>query len=190
MSARGTIDLERVVQVAVTLANAQGFEAVTLASVAEELGIRIPSLYNYIANLADLRRHMTLWGIRQIAAQMQRAAVGKAGDDAIYAVANAYRTFAHTNPGIYGVALRSAYANDPEIEAAAAEVLDTVVAIMSPYGFSGDEAIHAVRVVRSVLHGFVDLEAANGFGIPLSTDETFQRLMQMLIQGLHAQRST
>lgn len=34
---------------------------------------------------------------------------------------------------------------------------------LSGYALSGDEQTHAVRLVRSTLRGFVDLEASGGF---------------------------
>jgi hypothetical protein len=49
-----------------------------------------------------------------------------------------------------------------------------------------DDAIHATRIIRASLHGFVSLEASNGFGLPLDIDETFARLTQLLDRGLAA----
>ncbi|NJK33124.1 MAG: helix-turn-helix transcriptional regulator [Deltaproteobacteria bacterium] len=61
-----SIDLDRVIQTAAALADEHGYDAVTLARVAEQLGIRIPSLYNYISGLDGLRREMALWALRQL----------------------------------------------------------------------------------------------------------------------------
>jgi AcrR family transcriptional regulator len=185
-SAKGHIDLQRVVTIAVDLADRDGVEAATLAKVAEALGIRIPSLYNYVAGLADLHREIAIWGLQQVADRLRRVAVGKAGDDAVIAVADAYRTFAHEHPGVYGIALRGAAPDDPERAKLGAEIVDILVTILAHYGLIGDDAVHAVRVIRSALHGFVDLELGGGFGLPLERDESFRRLIQIMIQGLHA----
>jgi hypothetical protein len=40
--------------------------------------------------------------------------------------------------------------------------------------------------VRAALHGFVTLEAGGGFGLPLSVDDTFARLVDALDRGLAA----
>jgi hypothetical protein len=63
-------------------------------------------------------------------------------------------------------------------------VVDVVVAVLRGYGLAGDGAIHAVRIIRAALHGFVSLEAAGGFGIPLSVDASFERLLTVLHAGL------
>ena len=52
------------------------------------------------------------------------------------------------------------------------------------YGLEGEEAIHAVRVARSALHGFVALENDGGFGMPISLEETYRRLIAMLDRAL------
>jgi hypothetical protein len=44
--------------------------------------------------------------------------------------------------------------------------------------------VHAARAFRSALHGFVGLEAAGGFGIPVDLDESFGRLVRTLAGGL------
>ncbi len=185
MPPRKHIDLDRIVQVAVVLADAQGFDALTLASVAEQLDIRLPSLYNHVDGLTGLREALTLWGLRQSGEQMRRAAVGRSGDDAVLAVSNAYRAFAHAHPGIY-TATQRAHPDNAELSAAGAEVVDVLIAVLRPYGFSDDDMIHAVRVWRSVIHGFVDLETHGGFGIPLDIDDTFRRLMMATLGGLNA----
>lgn len=186
MSARKHIDRQRVLEASIALADGRGFEAVTLASVADQLGIRIPSLYNHVSGLPGLRHEMTLWGMRQLGDHMRRAAVGKAGDDAIISVAHAYRAFAHAHPGIYSATLRAATPDEPELAAASQDVLEVVLAVLAPYGFSPDDTLHVVRGLRSLLHGFVDLEIAGGFGLALDQDESFRRLVHLFVQGLRA----
>ena len=53
---------------------------------------------------------------------------------------------------------------------------------------SDDAAIHAVRGLRSIVHGFATLELAGGFVMPLDCDESFCRLMQAFLAGLRNQR--
>jgi AcrR family transcriptional regulator len=176
MPTKRSISLERVIEVA----------NVTLASVASELGIRLPSLYNHVAGLPGLRHALALWGARQLSDRLRRAAVGRAGGDAIAAIATAYRAFAHAHPGVYAATLRAARPDEPELMAVGQEIVDILLAVLAPYGLSGNDALHAIRAMRSVLHGFVDLEAAGGFGLPLDCDESYRRLIQMVIQGIGA----
>jgi AcrR family transcriptional regulator len=178
-----------VVRAAAALADANGVEAPTLGELAAHLGVRTPSLYNHIAGLDGLRRDLALLGVRELNARLSRAAIGKAGDAAIAAFADAYRAFAHAQPGLYAATQRAPGPDDSELHAAANEAVETIVAVLAAYGLEGDDAVHTVRALRSFLHGFVSLEAGGGFGLPLNLDESFRRLLRIFIDGLHQQET-
>jgi hypothetical protein len=73
---------------------------------------------------------------------------------------------------------------DVELAAAEERVVRIVLAVLASFGLQGQDAIHAVRGLRSVVHGFASLEVAGGFGLPLDCDESFRRLIAMLVAGL------
>jgi hypothetical protein len=73
--------------------------------------------------------------------------------------------------------------DDPEHRAAAGETVEVVYAVLRAWELDGDEAVHAARAFRSAVHGFVALEAAGGFGIPVALDESFDRLVGTLAEG-------
>jgi hypothetical protein len=104
-------------------------------------------------------------------------------------VANAYRTFALAQPGIYPLTQRPATADQEVLAEAQREVVDICIAILAPYGFEADDKIHAVRALRSMLHGFVDLETSGGFGMPLDRDASFRHLVELFIVGLRARQA-
>ena len=186
MTPRLGLDTEAVVDAAEKLADADGLEALSLAAVAEHVGVRAPSLYVHIGGLDDLRRRLAIRGARRLAAALQKAAVGRARDDALGAVAQAYRAYASDHPGTYAALQRAPQPDDAKARAAAAEAVDVFVAMLRGYCIEEDDAIHATRIIRAALHGFVSLEAGQGFGLPLDVDETFGRLTAVLAQGLAA----
>lgn len=181
-----TVDAERVLQTAITLADASSVDSLTLASVANALGIRLPSLYNHVAGLPGLRYQLALWATREFGDQLRRAAVGKAGEDAIVSIGLAARAFAHTHPGLYILTQRPAQADQPELAAAQADVIDIFLVVLAPYGENENDRLHLIRALRSLLHGFVDLETSGGFGMPLDIEESFRRALDLFIRGLHA----
>ena len=71
-----------------------------------------------------------------------------------------------------------------ELQAAEDRVVHVGLAVVASFGLSGEDGLHAVRALRSVVHGFATLEVAGGFGLPLDCDESFRRLIAMLIAGL------
>jgi AcrR family transcriptional regulator len=184
MPVKARLDRAAVVQAAAELADADGLEKLTLAALAARLGIRTPSLYNHVTGLEGLRRDLALLAVRELHERLARATIGKAGDAAIVAFADAYRAFAHEHPGRYAASLRAPAPDDAEFQAVAAAVVETIVAVLALYDLHGDDAVHAVRGLRSILHGFVALEAAGGFELPLDRDESYRRLVHVFIDGL------
>ena len=173
-----------VVAAAAEIADAEGLDRLTLARVAAAAGVRTPSLYNHVESLDDVRRRVALLALRDLADALRDAAVGRAGDDALAATADAYRAYARRHPGRYAATQRAPSEGDEEMRAAAKGAVDVVLAILRGYGLEGDDAIHAARGVRSALHGFVALEAGGGFGIPVDLDESYARMVRALARGL------
>ena len=180
------IDRARVVEAAGALADAQGLDQLTLAMVAAQLGVRLPSLYNHVAGLAGLRRELALLGLQQLYGRMSRAAIGKTEDAAVIAVAQAYRRYVLEHPGLYAATVRAPSADDQELQKAAQVIIEVVLAVLEGYGIGDDDAIHATRGLRSIVHGFTTLELAGGFGLALDREESFMRLLQGYIAGLRA----
>jgi len=173
------------VEAAARIADADGLDALTLARVAGELGVRTPSLYNHVGGLDDLRRGVALLGLGELTAALRAAAVGRSGADALHALAAAYRAYAAAHPGRYAAGAVAAPApGDEEYAAAGAETIAVITAVLAAWELGDDDAIHAVRAVRSALHGFVSLEAAGGFGLELDLDESYRRLVAALAGGL------
>jgi AcrR family transcriptional regulator len=167
-----------VVAEAEVLTDEAGIEALTLAALADRLGVRQPSLYKHIEGLPALKRAVAIRAKRDLGEVLARSSVGKAGDDAIRSLAAAYRGWAHLHPGRYQAGLRAADPRDPDDQAATAAAVSVVLEVVAGYGFTGADAIHAARAVRSALHGFVSLEAAGGFGLPASLDDSYDRLVE------------
>lgn len=183
MPRRG-LDTQQVVDEAARIADAEGLEAVTLARVAEALGVRAPSLYNHVDGRAGLIRLLSLRGLAELADAIRDAAVGRAGEDALRAIAHAYRLYVVEHPGLYATTVRAPDPDDAERVAAAARSVGVVLAVLGAWGLSGDEAVHEVRLIRSALHGFATIEAGGGFGMPLDLDESFERLISMMLAGI------
>jgi AcrR family transcriptional regulator len=150
--ARAGLSAEALVDAAATLADREGLDAVTIARLAADAGVRAPSLYAHVGGLDDLRRRLANRGRRDLAVALREAAT--------------------------------------EALATAGDAVDVLVAVLAGYGLSGDDAIHAARAVRSALHGFALLETGGGFGIKLDLDESFDRLVALLDQGLRQRART
>ena len=188
MTRRAGISNGSVLSAAAELVNSEGLEALSLTALAASLGVRTPSLYNHVAGLAGIRRQLALKGTRELSERLARSAIGKSEDDAVEAMAGAYRAYVREQPGVYAAGVQAADPEDTELQAAEGDTVQVVLQVLEAYGLSGDDALHAVRGLRSVVHGFASLEVSGGFGLALDLDESFSRLVRSYIAGLHASR--
>ena len=84
-----------------------GRERLTLSELAKRFGVAQPSLYKHVDGLDGLNRLLTIQVLREVGDTMRRASTGKATEDAVRALALAYRTYALAHPGRYAYVLRA-----------------------------------------------------------------------------------
>ena len=184
MSHRVGLDQASVVEGAVKLVDEEGIEQLTLGRLAERLGVRTPSLYNHVAGLPGLKHELMLYCLHDLLDRILHATVGKSRAEAIVALADAYRAYAREAPGRYALTLQAPDPGDQEVQVIAQEIVDVLRAVLAPYRLSEEEAIHAIRGLRSIVHGFISLEVAGGFGMPVDLDASFHWLINLFITGL------
>ena len=177
---RAGLTSQRVVAEAATVADEGGLEQLTLATVAQRLGVALPSLYKHVTGLDGLHRELAILGMGELATRLARAAMGRTGREALTAVAHAYRTFATERPGLYAATMRAPSPDDAEHTAVSQDALDVAFAVMRSYGIESEDAVHAIRIYRSALHGFVSQEATGAFGMPESVEESYRLLIDRL----------
>ncbi len=180
---RAGLTRDRVAAVAADLADAHGFDVLSLSAVAKEVGVSQPALYKHVPGVDALRRDVAVLAVGELADGLAAARAGRTGREAVLALADAYRGWAAAHPGRAAASVRAPAAGDAEHVQVATRAVGEVVEALSGYGITGEDAVHAVRQFRAVLHGFVTLEAGGGFGLPASVDETFRRLVEVLEAG-------
>lgn len=185
MAAHAGLDREVILRAAVRLVDEYGLEQLTLATLAAQLNVRPPTLYHYFDGLGGIRRLLAIQGLREMASRLGQAVMGKSGDDAVIALAYALSNFAQEHPGLYEATAHSSEGEDPEWQAAGRDAVDIGVRALSFYRLTLDDALHTIRIVRSIVHGWVSLRNAGGFALPLDVDETFRRLLDVLLLYLH-----
>ena len=184
MSHRVGLDQATVVEAAVKLIDEEGLDQLTLGRLAGRLGVRTPSLYNHVAGLPGLKHDLALYCLSDLLDRILLATVGISRAEAIFALADTYRAYAREAPGRYALTLQAPDHGDHELQALAQQLVDVLRAVLAPYRLGEEEAIHAIRSLRSIVHGFLSLEVAGGFGMPVDLDASFHWLINLYIDGL------
>jgi AcrR family transcriptional regulator len=160
------------------MADETGLHSLTLAALAERLGVKQPSLYKHIDSLAGLHRSVSLLAKRELGEAISRAAVGRSGADAIFAMSHAYRNWAILHPGRYDVSQTPPAPGDVEDETTMMAAIQIIADVLTAYQLEGDDSVDAIRAFRSILHGFVSLETSRGFALKADVNRSFDRLIR------------
>ncbi|MEU3792262.1 TetR/AcrR family transcriptional regulator [Streptomyces fructofermentans] len=184
---RAGLDTAAIVTAAAELADEIGFSELTMARLAERLGVRAPSLYKHIAGQDDLHRRIAALAFDEAAVAIGAAIQGRSGRDALAAAADALRTLVLTRPGCYAATLGlTPTGPDDPILLASMRGIGPFEAVLRGYDIPPQDMTHALRAVRSVFHGFASLQASGGFQLSTDIGESFDYLIDLIDRGLRA----
>ncbi|RKW71050.1 TetR/AcrR family transcriptional regulator [Galactobacter caseinivorans] len=161
------------VERAAELMDAHPTDELSLAALAKDLGVQTPSLYKHVNGLGQLRSAVTYSAKTELARDLAAATVGLSGPCAARALADAYRDYARRHPALYPLTVRAPEAGDHADEQISAALLGIVHAALGTHRLNETDAVHAVRVFRATVHGFISLESSGAFALPESTDQSF-----------------
>ena len=145
---------------AAKLADASGFDQLSLAELADRFHIKPPSLYNHIESLEALKRGLAMMALRELADSLGKAAIGRSKDDAVRSLAGAYRDFVKKHPGLYQATAARGRRADPELNRASDEVVNVCLAVLRGYGL--DRRACAARDARVAQRGAWLCDARGG----------------------------
>ena len=106
-----------------------GWDRINMVALAERVGLKGPSLYNHVENIDDLRRELWMMVVREMGEEIRDAVLGLSGDDAVRAMATAYRKYAHQHPRRYTLPVSIPGLKGPDIADAVSVATDTASAV-------------------------------------------------------------
>jgi AcrR family transcriptional regulator len=176
-----------VVASAAGLADEIGFQGVTMGVLADRLGVRAPSLYKHVDGLADVQHRLATLALAELGEVIRDAVQGQAGRDALAALLTAVRGYVTAHPGRYMATIGAEPTGpDDPLQAASTRVINSIAAVLRGYGITEDMMTHAIRTIRSTMHGFAILEASRGFQWDADPDESFEWMIRFVDRGLQA----
>ncbi|RLL43752.1 TetR/AcrR family transcriptional regulator [Oceanobacillus piezotolerans] len=184
MSYRAGLDKQKILETAIDIADKEGIDALTIAALAKKFSVRSPSLYNHINGLEELRNELSLYGLNELYQRLDRSVIGKQKGEAVHSMADAYLTFAESHPGLYRFTLTAPDPNDTSKLETGNNIIALISEVLRDYGLEEKAVIHAVRGLRSILHGFVTLEQIEAFKLPISIKESLHITINSFLNGL------
>ncbi|AMY52408.1 MAG: TetR/AcrR family transcriptional regulator [Rhodococcus sp.] len=160
--ARAGLTAQRIVAAGADLADEVGFDRVTASELARRFDVKVASLYSHLKSAHQLNVGIALLALEELADRVAEALAGRAGKDALVAVADAYLVYSREHPGRYA-ATQFPLDHETAINSAGVRHSAMMKAILRGYHLNEADQVHAVRLLGSVFHGFASLEAAGSF---------------------------
>ncbi|WP_347551575.1 TetR-like C-terminal domain-containing protein [Pseudalkalibacillus hwajinpoensis] len=185
MAAKGKITQDLIICEALQIADCEGVAAVTMATLARQLSIKPPSLYNHFAGLDQIRKGMALLAMNHMFDKLVTGTAGKnQGNEKIHALSESYISFAREHPGMYESTLLTPDAQDHEVQEAGNKIVSLTMDVFIHFKLDEVTHIHVVRALRSMLHGLVDLQQKGGFQQAVDLEDSRRVMVEMLIRGI------
>jgi len=178
------LDRAVVIEAALELVERKGVEGLRMDALARRLRIKPPSLYNHVKGRDDLLRATATAGWRRLVDTLGESPRFQDPRSYLRDVAHRYRDFARARPGLYrlmsSVSLQTGRSGEPS---PARALFESFAVAMQPLAIEGDEAVHLIRALRSAVHGFMGLEAEQQFQLGAPPEESFDRMIDALLDG-------
>jgi len=186
---RKGLDKLSVLQAAGEMVDQYGFDQISLAALAKSLQIKTPSLYNHVDGLPGLKQELAGYALQKLKETLTMSVVGKAGEEALFAIGKAYVEFVREHPGLYEATMAKVVFTDPKMTQTVEEIVQLLLKVLEIFDLKKEEALHMVRGLRSIVHGFASLELKNGFNMELSKEGSFEQILRTFICGIRTRRS-
>lgn len=179
------LDRKTIIEAAADMADEKGIANITLKLLANELGIKSPSLYKHFSGgLDELNKELMLYGWHSLEKEITKAAIGKAKDDAITAICHTYRDFVGKHRGLFeAMQWYNMYQSEEHLQATQGTI-SVLFRVLEAYGMSEEQKVHCVRMLRSFLQGFSAIESHGGFGNPAPVNDTFDFALKTILNGI------
>lgn len=159
---RAGLNAQRIVRAGADLADEVGFERVTASEIARRFDVKVASLYSHLKSAHELNVGIALLALDELADRVSEAVAGRAGKDALVAVANAYVDYSREHPGRYA-ATQFPLDHETAINSAGVRHSAMMKAILRGYHLTEADQVHAVRLLGSLFHGYASLDASGSF---------------------------
>lgn len=174
-----------IIETASNIADNDGLNKVTLKRVAEELGIRSPSLYNHVSSLDDLWRGIAHCGMEEMNFQMKESAIGKSGDEAIKCISTSYLKYLIAHPGVYETIQWTSWHGNEETQRIFNDYKELLRKLIVSLNLKIVEIDEVLNLLIGILHGYSTMQLGKAIENPKKIIADFLNSMEIVLVGIH-----
>jgi AcrR family transcriptional regulator len=176
------LDPEQVLDAAERLVAERGWEGLTMAALAADLGVRAPSLYRHVDSLDAVRAALRLRSVVELGEAVRAAVMGRSGLDGLHALTDAHRAYAKSHPERY--LAQTGLPGDEAMREAGRRLGEAGYAVIASLGLPEDQLPVATAQLAALVHGFVTLELVQTIDWVTDPDAAFHDLVELFAAGL------
>lgn len=183
--ARRGLTREIIVQEAIKLVEDEGYENLSMRNLAKRLCVKAASLYNHIKSVEELHTEIGIQVVNDFFKAQQEAMEGKSAEEAVMALALAYRKLANEKRSVYDLALTLPREDDAELNELRKNFSYVAMGAMDKFALTEEQKLYWQRILRVSMHGFVSLEQAGYFtNSVIDTEKSYRFTIMNIIKGL------
>jgi AcrR family transcriptional regulator len=176
---RRRLGREAVLAAAEELLDRDGVQALTMTSLAVEVGTKVSSLYNHVGGLDDLRTQLQRRAIQSVGRVVRSAAMGQSGADGIRNLARVYVAWARRHPHRYEL-MTGALIDPDDFYEAATDAAEAIAVMVRTLGVPEEHVLRTQLALFASIHGYVCAEV-NGF-FPAG-DDLLDGVVEQVVEG-------
>lgn len=179
---------EKIVLAAKEILQRDGFEGFSLRVLAESLEVKAASLYKHFESMDELTLAVAL-NVYEEFDEQQREAVAKAKtrQEALLALAMAFREFADVHPSFYQLLLTLPKLKEEQLNEVAAKLYAPVLQVISLYKLDEETKAHWTYIYMATVVGFM---VGKGSGIAscslVNSSASFRLAIRNIISALES----
>lgn len=183
------LNMDRIVAAAISLIKDKGYDNFSLRELAGKLNVKPASLYNHTSNVAEITAAVGHTALQSLQAQITAARQESGADliESLFAIADAYRSYAKENPELYKAIVHLPSYEDERLKAESHSLMDALYELLEQLIPHQPDRIHFARAFRSAMHGFVSLEMSGYFKNLPDNDISYRYLIGSLLEPLKRQ---
>jgi hypothetical protein len=139
-----------------------------------------------VETISEMRLFLAIKGYRQLHERLTVETHAKTGVAALKAMAAASRSYAKERPGLSAATFRSPIVDSPEWMDAFLAVRKLFERAFEECGLDEITGDHALRILRSLVRGFVINEMSVPYSVLADFDKSFELAVDMFLEGLPA----
>lgn len=152
--------------------------------IAADLVTEMEAFFGKVDTIPQMKQAQAIAGYQGLQRQIEQAVKGKTCLDAIRAMAHAMRSFSLGSPGLAIASFRDPDVDNPEYQKAAGQLALVVLRVFGEAGIGGEAARHAIRILKSLVRGFVINEMSAPVARPIEYQKSYVFAVEMFVRGL------